>query len=94
MTPGRGLYQPPEWLTEWEKGIVGTLGGSLLDLDVAPPPTADKGKAWWEEGGRQRGNSTSTRPRRAEAFDGEYDDTNGEQGTQVHCGGILLTSMI
>lgn len=79
LRPGEGLYKPPVWLDEYEKATVGFLGGNLLDLTESQPSgqRADKGKAWWENGGRNRNASYSSRPRKAEAFDGEYDDTNG-----------------
>ncbi|KAJ6790077.1 hypothetical protein PWT90_06918 [Aphanocladium album] len=74
LRPGQGLYQPPEWLNEWEKAAVGTLSGSLLDVHSE---TAAQGpyKAWWEET-KAQGASATARLRKAEAFDGEYDDTN------------------
>lgn len=81
MRPGQGLYKPPEWMDEWEKGTTGTLSGALLDLSFEQPPAAgDKSKAWWEvAGGRgERSGSFTSRQRKAEAFDGEYDDTNDE----------------
>jgi hypothetical protein len=78
MKPGHGRYQSPEWITEWEKATVGRLTGPLLDLDGEPDPDADKNKAWWEDGQGSRRQSSSGRQRRAEAFDGEYDDSNGK----------------
>lgn len=76
LRPGDGLYNPPTWLDEWKKGTVGTLSGALLDVNEDNLPTIDKNKAWWERG--PRGSSSASRPRKAEAFDGEYDETNGE----------------
>ena len=76
LNPGQGVYKPPRWLEEWKKGTVGTLAGNLLELDDEQSPTADKSKPWWEDGGHRRSSSHASRPRRAEAFDGEYDDTN------------------
>ncbi|OAA63754.1 hypothetical protein SPI_03917 [Niveomyces insectorum RCEF 264] len=79
LQPGQGTYNPPVYLDEWKKGNVGTLMGDLLDLTKEPSsPPVDKvnNKAWWETRGGRR-DSTSTRPRRAEAFDGEYDMANG-----------------
>lgn len=79
LRPGEGLYKPPMWLNEYEKATVGSLRGSLLDLaSDSQPSAADRGKAWWEGGGRSKNASHSSRPRKAEAFDGEYDDTDGE----------------
>jgi hypothetical protein len=70
------MYNPPTFLDEWRKGTVGTLSGALLDLaEVDAPPSAEKDKTWWENGKRR--SSIPTRPRKAEAFDGEYDETNG-----------------
>ncbi|TQV96389.1 hypothetical protein IF1G_04972 [Cordyceps javanica] len=72
LRPGEGLYQPPEWLDEWEKAAVGTLSGPLLDVHAENPQ--DTYKAWWEEE-KGRGANVTARLRKAEAFDGEYDDT-------------------
>ncbi|KAK4144793.1 uncharacterized protein C8A04DRAFT_11218 [Dichotomopilus funicola] len=79
FTPGNGLFQPTPYLDEWRKGTVGALSGNLLDLDEAPPPPApDKKAAWWEPQSqtRRRSDSLSSRPKKAEAFEGEYDETN------------------
>lgn len=77
--PGNGLYNPPKYLNDWKKGTVGTLSGTMLDLgDEAATANIDKGSTWWETPPSQRRSSTS-RPRRAEAFDGEYDENNGMQ---------------
>lgn len=75
--PGEGLYKPPKYLNEWKKGTVGTLSGKLLDLADGTSPVVDKNQTWWETSPSQRRGSISSRPRRAEAFDGEYDETNG-----------------
>ena len=72
--PGEGLYKPPVWLDEFENATVGTLGGTLLDLTDDQTAGDDKKKAWWESDGRGKNSSYSSRPRKAEAFDGEYDD--------------------
>ena len=83
MVPGDGLYKPPQWLDEWKKGTVGTLAGNLLDVHHENrQPTAEHGKAWWEKGGGGGGSGGGNhpygaRPRKAEAFDGEYDE-NGK----------------
>ncbi|KAH0530582.1 hypothetical protein TsFJ059_005189 [Trichoderma semiorbis] len=81
MHPGDGLYNSPQWLDEWKKGTVGTLSGTLLDLNgPMPAGSVEKINAWGdrEQGGNHRRNaSMTTRPRKAEAFDGEYDNTNG-----------------
>lgn len=75
--PGQGLYKPPKYLNEWKKGTVGTLSGGLLDLSGEMTPTLEKAQTWWETPSSQRRGSISARPRKAEAFDGEYDETNG-----------------
>lgn len=77
--PGQGMYQPPTYLDEWKKATVGTLSGALLDLDDNEPAnvTVEKDKPWWETPPSQRRGSVAARPRKAEAFDGEYDDTHG-----------------
>lgn len=85
MRPGDGLYNSPQWLDEWKKGTVGTLSGTLLDLRAGlradhPAGPMERNNAWLdrEQGGHHRRNSSmTTRPRKAEAFDGEYDSTNG-----------------
>jgi hypothetical protein len=83
MTPGDGLYKAPEWLEEWKQGTVGTLAGPLLDLAEEQIPGVDKNKAWWEDGNQRRSSSQTNRSRNAEAFDGEYDNTNGK--LILHC---------
>lgn len=75
--PGEGLYNPPKFLDEWKKGTVGTLAGTFLDLSDGKSPVVDKNQPWWETSPSQRRGNISSRPRRAEAFDGEYDETNG-----------------
>lgn len=77
MVPGDGLYKKPVWLNEWRNATVGTLSGNLLELSDDDDPTTEGNKAWWEEGGHRRNSSYGSRPRKAEAFDGEYDETNG-----------------
>lgn len=77
--PGQGMYNPPKFLGEWKKGTVGTLSGTMLDLDDETTPRVDQSQTWWETPPSQRRGSISTRPRKAEAFDGEYDETNGMQ---------------
>lgn len=74
LHPGQGLYQPPEWLDEWNKAAVGTLSGPLLDVHAEQQPSQQY-KAWWEQG-KGRGSTATARLRKAEAFDGEYDDRN------------------
>ncbi|KPM45865.1 Uncharacterized protein AK830_g605 [Neonectria ditissima] len=95
MTPGDGLYKPPQYLDEWKKATVGTLAGTLLDLDEAPKEhdqtSPEQNTAWWEED-RRRLNSYSSRPRKAEAFDGEYDEsapTRFKPPLFLKCGPLL-----
>jgi hypothetical protein len=78
--PGPGVYVPSRRLDEWKKGAVAQLSGSLLDLEADEQVELEKDKAWWEAGNTtRRRRSTTTRPRRAEAYDGEYDDSNGTE---------------
>ncbi|KAI0178823.1 hypothetical protein GGR52DRAFT_588652 [Hypoxylon sp. FL1284] len=89
LRPGRGMYQPPEYLDEWKNATVGTLGGMLLDLNQEPVDGADKSTPWWENSGRRR-SSTTTRP---EAFDGAYEETRGPTRFRpplyLQCGPLL-----
>ncbi|KAK7743532.1 hypothetical protein SLS53_004066 [Cytospora paraplurivora] len=94
--PGHGMYKPPKYLDEWRKGTTGTLSGTMLDLGDGTTPSMDQTpQTWWGTSPSQRQDSNS-RPRRAEAFDGEYEGTNGmytpvdtaavveNEGTQGH----------
>ncbi|KAG5952638.1 hypothetical protein E4U53_000332 [Claviceps sorghi] len=98
LRPGEGLYKPPVWLDEYEKATLGSLCGSLLDLTDRQPSVADKGKAWWEAGSRGNNTSYSSRPCKAEAFDGEYDDTDAptrfKPPLYLKCGPLLKYSGI
>jgi hypothetical protein len=82
LKTGKGVYQPPHWLDEWKKATVGSLAGSLLNVSADPASTApatsqqDQDTAWWEDGGRRR-SSYPSKPRKAEAYEGEYDNSNG-----------------
>ncbi|TAQ91616.1 hypothetical protein B7494_g19 [Chlorociboria aeruginascens] len=71
---GEGVYIPSRRLDEWKKGAVALLSEDLLDLDDVQTD-AEKDKAWWEAGHTGRRQSSS-RQRKAEAYDGEYDDSN------------------
>ncbi|KAL2125474.1 hypothetical protein VTJ04DRAFT_1839 [Mycothermus thermophilus] len=92
-------YQPPPRLDEWKKATVGALTGALLDLDEVPPavpapPVADKNAAWWERPqSRHRSGSLSSRPVKAEAFEGEYAETNAptrfKPPLHLKCGPLL-----
>ncbi|KAK3354952.1 hypothetical protein B0H65DRAFT_415188 [Neurospora tetraspora] len=72
LEPGQGEFQPTRYLEEWKNGTVGTLAGPLLDLGNVSP-SGDRNAPQF----RRRGTGGS-RPRRGEAFDGEYDDTYGD----------------
>jgi hypothetical protein len=76
-TSGPGVYVPSRRLDDWKKGGVALLSGGLLDLEVVEPTEAEKDKAWWEAGNTGKRRRSSTKPRKAEAYDGEYDDNNG-----------------
>ncbi|KAK5992541.1 hypothetical protein PT974_05953 [Cladobotryum mycophilum] len=92
LRPGEGLYQPPQWLDEWKKGTVGTLSGTLLDLSPDQMGPNDKNTTWWDQGGNRRNQSVASRPRKAEAFEGEYDDsaaTRFKPPLYLKCGPLL-----
>ncbi|KUJ24388.1 uncharacterized protein LY89DRAFT_776516 [Mollisia scopiformis] len=71
-----GVYTAPRRLDEWKKGGVALLSGAALDLEVNEKTEAEKDKAWWEAGNTTRRRS-SVKQRKAEAYDGEYDDSSG-----------------
>ncbi|KAM3088523.1 hypothetical protein ACMFMG_000159 [Clarireedia jacksonii] len=71
--PGAGLYAPSQRLNEWKKGGVALLAGQLLDLEDGGSET-EKDKSRWEPG--SLGRKRSVKQRKAEAYDGEYDDEN------------------
>jgi hypothetical protein len=77
LKPGQGAYKHPTYLEEWKKAPVGALTGPLIDLSSESGPSVKRLSAWWETPPSQRRGSLSSRPRKAEAFDGEYDDTLG-----------------
>jgi len=75
---GQGVYVPSKKLDEWKNGGVVLLDGTMLDLDLAEKTEAEKDKAWWEAGNTtRRRRSTTSKHRKAEAYDGEYDDSTG-----------------
>ncbi|KAK8908809.1 hypothetical protein QC760_003156 [Botrytis cinerea] len=72
--PGNGLYAPSQRLTEWKKGEKALLAGALLDLeDEASESDVGPKGAWWEAGPSRK---RSVKQKKAEAYDGEYDDSN------------------
>ena len=77
QVPADGIYVPTGRLDEWKKGGVALLAGELLDLEVVERTEAEKDKAWWEAGNTGKRRRSSTKQRKAEAYDGEYDDNNG-----------------
>ena len=79
LKPGEGVFKPTQYLDEWKKATVGTLAGTLLNIDEDAASSSARDQAWWENNNAsRRGGSISSRPKKAEAFDGEYDD-NGER---------------
>ncbi|ETS74805.1 hypothetical protein PFICI_13289 [Pestalotiopsis fici W106-1] len=95
--PGQTAYQPPKFLEEWKKATVGLLSDALLETHGQVPKTPenapnDKDTAWWEGSGRRSG-SMSSRPPKAEAFDGEYADASGptrfKPALHLKCGPLL-----
>ncbi|WYZ44155.1 hypothetical protein EsH8_VII_000591 [Colletotrichum jinshuiense] len=89
--PGEGIYKPPVYLDEWKKATVGSLSGAMLDLSDERLPSIDKDSPWWEGSGKRRGSTS--RPRKAEAFDGEYDETHAptrfKPPLYLKCGPLL-----
>ncbi|CAD6441873.1 d260d624-fbca-4a34-b51e-9cf57d387a31 [Sclerotinia trifoliorum] len=72
--PGNGLYAPPQRLKEWKKGEKALLAGNLLDLEEEASENENGPKPAWREAGL--GRKRSVRQKKAEAYDGEYDDNN------------------
>ncbi|KAL6859984.1 hypothetical protein ACO1O0_004008 [Amphichorda felina] len=92
MTPGDGLYNPPQWLDEWKKASTGVLTGSLLSMSKERLSSTDQvNQAWWEGGTRR--SSYSSRPARSETLDGEYADLHGptrfKPQLYLECGPLL-----
>jgi hypothetical protein len=76
--PGQGIFKPTTYLDEWKKATVGTLAGGLLDLEDVPPPVPEKNASWGgSQQSRRRSDSMSSRPKKAEAYEGEYAESNG-----------------
>ncbi|KAK1755081.1 hypothetical protein QBC47DRAFT_345294 [Echria macrotheca] len=95
LKPGRGVFKPTPNLDEWKQATVGTLSGTLIDFEDVPPSAVEKEQAWWEspQSSSRRRSSMSARPKRAEAFEGEYDDTNAptrfKPPLYLKCGPLL-----
>ena len=70
-------YQPESRLDEWKTGGVVMLDGNHLDLEPDEMTESAKDKAWWEAGNKGTRRRSSTKQRKAEAYDGEYDTNNG-----------------
>lgn len=79
MEPGNGLYKPPVWLDEWKRATVGKLAGPLLDLSEEPEQSAERNKAWWEESGRRRSSSYTSRAKQPDAYEGEHEFSSGKK---------------
>ncbi|RDL32965.1 Metallo-dependent phosphatase [Venustampulla echinocandica] len=75
--PGEGVYVPSRRLDEWKKGGIAQLSGSLLDLADDEQVELEKDKTWWEAGNTGKRRRSTANQRKAEAYDGEYDETNG-----------------
>lgn len=76
QVPGQTSYLAGPRLDEWKKGGVALLAGPLLDLDDVKTSKVEPDKTWWEldANGKKR---TPTKTRKAEAYDGEYDEKVG-----------------
>lgn len=93
---GQTVYQPPRYVDEWKKATVGQLTDALLDTHAQVPKSPEGTDAtdatWWETSGRRKG-SMSSRPPKAEAFDGEYDERQGptrfKPALYLKCGPLL-----
>lgn len=74
--PGQGIFQPSQYLEEWKGANVGSLTGGLLDLEDVSAAGEKNAATLDASQSRIRSNSLSSRPKKAEAFEGEYDETN------------------
>ncbi|KAI2604696.1 hypothetical protein GGR54DRAFT_450954 [Hypoxylon sp. NC1633] len=92
LKPGRGMYQRPQYLDEWQKATTGTLSGASLDLSEEPAPGADKSTTWWENSGKRRG-STTTRVQPTDAYNSAREDaqvpTRFRPSLYLKCGPLL-----
>ncbi|KAL2063358.1 hypothetical protein VTL71DRAFT_5163 [Oculimacula yallundae] len=76
LESGQGVYVPSRRLDEWKTGGVALLSGALLDLEVNDQTEEEKDKVWWEAGNTGVRRRSSVKQRKAEAYDGEYDNSN------------------
>ncbi|KAH9220651.1 hypothetical protein DL95DRAFT_329400 [Leptodontidium sp. 2 PMI_412] len=83
---GQGVYVASRRLDEWKKGGVALLSGALLDLEINGQTEEEKDKAWWEAGNTGTRRRSSTKQRKAEAYDGEYDSSNGMEPQTSYSG--------
>jgi len=82
LRPGQGMYKPKPYLEEWKHATVGALTGALIDIDneVIQHPSGQHGSRRDAASLQRRSNNTSTsvsvsvRPRKGEAYAGEYDE--------------------
>ncbi|TQS36910.1 hypothetical protein Golomagni_02630 [Golovinomyces magnicellulatus] len=75
--PSQDFYVPSPRLDEWRNGAVAQLSGTYLDIITDHQNAESEAeKAWWESrnANLRRGSNLK---RRAEAYDGEYDDNTG-----------------
>ncbi|RKF76142.1 putative metallo-dependent phosphatase [Golovinomyces cichoracearum] len=91
--PSQDCYIPSPRLDEWRNGAIAQLSGTYLDI-IADHQNAESEaeKAWWESrnANLRRGSNLK---RRAEAYDGEYDDntapTRFKPPLFLRCGPML-----
>ncbi|PBP22481.1 hypothetical protein BUE80_DR006699 [Diplocarpon rosae] len=76
----QGTYVPSRRLDDWKRGGVALLSGASLELEVNDQIEEAKDRAWWEAGNTGTRRRSSTKQRKAEAYDGEYDS----DGMQLH----------
>lgn len=77
VTRENDIYVAPRRLEEWKKGAVAQLSGTYLDLDFNSQKN-DAGKEKSRRGSRNLSRRrNSSLQRKAEAYDGEYDDNTG-----------------
>jgi hypothetical protein len=91
MKSGQGRYRAPTYLDEWKQGVVGTLSGSLLDLDEEPIQAVDKNATWWESSSKRRPSVSTRQPKGAFEGGSENDQTRTsfKPPLYVKCGPLL-----